>query len=265
MSLVCVTESNLSAAWLRSCEALVQPGVAALGPVVVTVTSFLDGAPAETPAVRALLDATLLDLHRAKGRRGQPLSCETVAGTIFPVSLWAPNADRRQFYGRYLRALPRLQRDGRNRRGLYFARLIQYGRGPCDGNQLEHMIRAFHAGVRRVSAFQATLNDPAKDATLMPLQGFPCLQQIAVHPNRGTGGLAITGFYGTQYLFERAYGNYLGLCRLGHFLAHEMGLRLSRMTCVASHVPLEQSMTKAHARRLINAGREQVELQPTAS
>jgi hypothetical protein len=50
--------------------------------------------------------------------------------------------------------------------------------------------------------------------------------------------LVVTGFYGTQYLFERGYGNYLGLCELGQFAAQEMGLRLVRMTCVAGFAEL---------------------------
>jgi len=49
----------------------------------------------------------------------------------------------------------------------------------------------------------------------------------------GDHELAITGFYATQHLFERAYGNYLGLCNLGRFVAHELDLRLTQMTCVA--------------------------------
>ena len=47
-------------------------------------------------------------------------------------------------------------------------------------------------------------------------------------------GLAVTGFYPTQYMFERAYGNYLGLCRLGNFMAHEMELRLSQVVCIVT-------------------------------
>ena len=34
--------------------------------------------------------------------------------------------------------------------------------------------------------------------------------------------------------FERAYGNYLGLCHLGRFMAHEMGLTLSQVVCIAT-------------------------------
>ncbi len=40
--------------------------------------------------------------------------------------------------------------------------------------------------------------------------------------------------YVTQYMFQRAYGNYLGLSRLGRFMAHEMGLRLDRIICIAT-------------------------------
>lgn len=59
------------------------------------------------------------------------------------------------------------------------------------------------------------------------------MHQVAFAPS-DDGEMAITAFYAMQYLFEKAYGNYLGLCRLGHFMAHELGLRLTQMTCVAS-------------------------------
>ena len=52
--------------------------------------------------------------------------------------------------------------------------------------------------------------------------------------SNGCEGLAVTGFYATQHVFEKAYGNYLGLCRLGQFVAHELGLKLVRMTCVTA-------------------------------
>lgn len=58
------------------------------------------------------------------------------------------------------------------------------------------------------------------------------MQQIAFIPY-GNGEMAVTAFYATQYLFEKAYGNYLGLYRLGNFMAHELGLQLTQMTCIA--------------------------------
>jgi len=59
------------------------------------------------------------------------------------------------------------------------------------------------------------------------------MQQVVFTPC-GNGEMTVTAFYAVQYLFEKAYGNYLGLCRLGNFMAHEMGLRLTQLTCIAS-------------------------------
>ena len=79
-------------------------------------------------------------------------------------------------------------------------------------------------------SLQISCFDPAKDHTGQPVRGFPCLQQISISYD-DDGGLAVNAFYLMQYIFDRAYGNYLGLCHLGEFLAHETDLRFSRMTC----------------------------------
>jgi len=246
-----VVDESLSRAWVRSLATLVEPGVEALTPLVVTVTAFDHGVPREVAGVRALIDDALAELCaqraiRAGTRTREPLTCQGVANTIFPGSMWSPGSDRHLLYKRYRAILPRLKRRG-SPRGLYFERLISYGRGPEDGNQLEHIIKAYKAGLRRTSAFQATVCDPERDARRQPRLGFPCLQQIALHPEGDS--LSLTGFYGTQYVFERAYGNFLGLCGLGRFLAHEMGLTLNRMTCIASYAPFTGG-TRGQARQL---------------
>jgi hypothetical protein len=57
-----------------------------------------------------------------------------------------------------------------------------------------------------------------------------------------------------QYMFRRAYGNYLGLVRLGRFMAHEMGFHCDRVICVASVGKVERhesaGMADAHATQL---------------
>ena len=124
----------------------------------------------------------------------------------------------------------------RNRNGVYFQRLISFGRdasGRNGKNQLEHIIETWQKCNRRRSALQAAVFDPLKDHTHQRRRGFPCLQQVAFAPI-GNGNMSVTGFYATQYIFERAYGNYLGLCHLGQFMAQEMNLRLDRVTCIAS-------------------------------
>ena len=256
-----VVADNLAEAWITAVDKLMQPGIQSIEPLVVTVIGFdAEGRPQESPAVTSLIDAELRAAHEAraeaKGTKPKhgPLTVATAANTIFPESLWNPRMSRHEFYAKYMQMLPRLKRDSRNKRGIYFERLIAYGRGPNGGNQLEHMFQAFARGVKRTSAYQATIADPQTDLTKTPLLGFPCLQQIAVHPSEKAGTLAITGFYGTQYVFERGYGNYLGLARLGRFLAHEMGLRFTRMTCVASYAPVE-GLGKTRGRNLIAAAR----------
>jgi len=236
-----VVERNLSVAWFRAFSALSAPGVKALAPLVISVTGFHDSQPEELLGIRSLLDKALAENTEVNlgsvgdpTKQRNPLTCKGVANTIFPGSLWSPGADRQLLYKRYSAMLPRLKRRG-SPRGLYFERLIAYGRGPQNGNQLEHMIDAYRGGLRRTSAFQATICDPQRDSTRQPRLGFPCLQQIALHPDGDT--LSITGFYGTQYVFERAYGNFLGLCWLGRFLAYEMGLTLKQMTCIAGYAP----------------------------
>jgi len=249
-----VTACNLSVAWYSAFNASAGPGVKAFAPLVVTVTGFKGGEPEEVVGVRSVVDGALAayakekDKKRASTKETDPLTCQTVANTIFPRPLWTPGVDRNALYSRYSAMLSRLKRRG-SPRGLYFERLINYGRGPENGNQLENFIQAYKQNVRRRSAFQATICDPERDSTHQPLLGFPCLQQIALIPEGNT--LSITGFYGTQYLFERAYGNYLGLCWLGHFLAHEMGLSLNRMTCIAAYAPFSAG-TRERARQLAN-------------
>jgi thymidylate synthase len=119
------------------------------------------------------------------------------------------------------------------RYGLYFDRLISYGHSKQKVNQLEYIIktRTEHNNRRR-SALQASVINPHLDHDNMPVRGFPCLQQVSFAPLNG-GGLSITGYYPQQYIIDRAYGNYLGLCRLGHFMANELGLKFVEMNCIA--------------------------------
>ena len=107
-------------------------------------------------------------------------------------------------------------------RGLYFERMVMYGRGPCDGNQLEWILSQFGSrkGVRR-SMLQAATFDPGRDHVASAQLGFPCLDHVSFVPTRA--GLVVNATYATQQVFDKAYGNYLGLTRLGAFMAKEMG------------------------------------------
>src|SRR5260370_33427458 len=69
------------------------------------------------------------ELHSALNEALMASGCatvETVANTLFPYSLWNPSKPREHLFQRYLKILPTLRRDVRNRPGLYFERLISY-------------------------------------------------------------------------------------------------------------------------------------------
>ena len=229
-----VVEKNLSIAWGKAFLNVVESKE--IAPLVVVIEDLENADPPEVPAIRSALDAAL-------GAEERQLSCLEVANTIFPASLWNPDQHRADLYRRYLAIIHRIRRHRGNRYGVYFQRLIAFGsdsESEQDVNQLEHIIGTWNGGNRRRSALQASLVDPRVDHTDQRQRGFPCLQQVAFAPI-GKGGLAVTGFYAKQHMYERAYGNYLGLCRLGRFMAHEMGLTLSQIVCIATPAARDRS------------------------
>ncbi len=218
----CIIEENLSTAWARAF--LLTMERAEVSALSITVTGFDEGVARENVEVRELLDESL----RVNGKQ----SCHTVANTIFPESLWNRRKSHDVLFDRYKRIWPTIKTCPRNRYGVYFQRLISFGRGlKLDGeNQLRNIIDMYRSGNHRRSALQATVLDPVHDHNKQRQRGFPCLQQVGFLPVRGKS-LTIVGFYPLEYIYERGYGNYLGLCRLGRFMAHELRLELVQMTC----------------------------------
>jgi hypothetical protein len=232
---VMINDTDLSRAWSRLLLGVLDGAGTEVSPLVLSVTGFGErGAVPETPAVRQALDQLL----KRKGR----LKVEDVAFTIFPQRLWEMSrGDRVRLFALYRATFPRWQAMNKkaNGRGLYFERMVMYGRGPCDGNQLEWILSQYgsRAGVRR-SMLQATTFDPARDHVASAQLGFPCLQQVSFEPT--AAGLVVNAFYATQQIFDKAYGNYLGLAQLGAFMAHEMDMPLARMNVMVGVAKLER-------------------------
>lgn len=255
-----IIDDNLSHAWARAFLANMSTGDQHISPLTLSVSGFEDGVPPENPSIREALDAAL-------GQHGRQLCAES-ALTIFPYSIWnrlgrPPCAT---IAARYLRMLPRLKaRDPENQYGTYFERMVAYRGRLADGpnaaplNQLEFLI---HDWTRprdrtkrpRQSALQVACFDPAKDHTGQSVRGFPCLQQVSFTYDDDRG-LAVNAYYPTQYLFDRAYGNYLGLGHLGHFMAHELGLKLVRVNCYIGR-PERGNISKAALKPLEQRIRE---------
>lgn len=221
-----ICAASLDEAWVAAVDAACTSRGHEVSPLLVTFEASPDERPVACDGLRRALNEALVSSGHA--------TVETVANTLFPNSLWNPQMNRQKLFRRYLKILPTLREY--NRRGLYFERLINYPgkRAQVGMNQLDHVIETFRLGNHRRSALQAAVLDPATDLNNSRQQGFPCLQQVAFGHNHERGSLNVTAFYPMQYLFERAYGNYVGLTQLGRFMAHEMGLKLERVICVAA-------------------------------
>lgn len=235
---VVISDTNLSRAWAKVLiHAIEGPGTE-ISPLIISLTGFggQDSIP-EIPAVRDALDTLL--------RSRDDFEVATVANTIFPQSVWRiSEGDRRLLYQEYVEALPRYAAmEPMNRDGTYFSRLIAFDVDaktgdrlsrpagiPEDGNQLEFIIKLLQQGkTRRDSAFQASIFDPARDHSTQPYKVFPCMQHLTFIRLEGDG-LGVNAFYATQQIVRKAYGNLLGLCRLGHFVASQTGMTLERVT-----------------------------------
>ncbi len=238
---------NIQEVWLEAFTRLTQPGITSICPFSVTVTDITEELEEPMTRMRQVLDTALLSVSGGR-------TTHTVANTIFPISLWNKNAPREMLYRRFLENVwPSSQKCEGNKRGHYFHRMIAFDE-ITHGNQLEHVIETWleHKNHRH-SALQICIFDPKRDHTNSRQQGFPCLHQVCFTPlgNNGNEGLAVTGFYATQHIFTKAYGNYLGLIRLGHFVAKALGLKLKRMTCFAGVAKLGDKIKREDAQELL--------------
>ena len=227
-----ITEDCVSRAWLKAIRLADACPRKEVPNLVVNIEGITEAGGLEDAIIREAFDQAL----EANGN----FSVSTVANTIFPVSLWRQNLPRRVLFERYLKLWPRINKVRSNRRGTYFQRLISYPDSSDSSlNQLEFVISAYRGGTRRRSALQCGILAPPLDLNATPFQGFPCMQQVAFLPETGNG-LRVAALYPMQYLWARAYGNYLGLINLGRFMAIEMGLELRAMTCIALVAKLDR-------------------------
>ncbi len=256
-----IAEPNLSHVWGRALLHVLSNSKHRLAPLMISVSEFAEGLPAEDPEIRHALDGLL-------AAKTNKFSSKVSALTIFPHDAWLRHGQQpvREFSDWYLRDFfPRLQaRDSHNRRGTYFERMVRFqGSKVKDGaatfdqkNQLQHLVdiwrrdRASGSSPRH-SALQVSILDPVKDHTGGKMLGFPCLQQVSFSYDEDDQ-LAVNAYYPTQYIMDRAYGNYLGLCHLGQFMAKDMGLTIVRLNCFIGLPELGNKWTKKELEPLAN-------------
>jgi hypothetical protein len=258
-----IVDHELSFGWARAFLGVLDGSISEC--FTFTIRGFEGGLPAEDAEIREWVDTSLRS-------RAIPTVAQT-ALSIVPYKHWlkAGRPSVEELAPWYLnQLLPRLKaRSSKNRRGTYFERLVAYSgygrrRGKTEPrivNQLGYVINFWKKAVTngsrpRQSALQLACFDPAKDDNGSVRAGFPCLQQISL-AYKGPGTLELNAYYPTQYLFERGYGNYLGLCQLGHIIAHQLDVRFIALTCFVGR-PVLDGGTKAGHRELAEFLRERL-------
>jgi len=234
--------NNISETWIKVFSTLFHCAKHEISPLVVQI-EILPDEKNEISEVQAILDKFLINENER--------SCNTVADTIFPITLWNRKHNRKNLYNRYRAIWPGINRHLSNRNGTYFQRMIDFNiitDKKNEINQLEHIIITWLKNNHRRSALQVSIFDPRTDHSHSRRKEFPCLQQLAFNPlgRNGINGLEVIAFYANQTIVEKAYGNYLGLYHLGLFMAHEMKLSLRRVTCISSvaKLTLNKSISK---------------------
>jgi hypothetical protein len=232
--IITIEDNNLSRAWAKAFIQVLKRPAGKCPPIIVSIGDFEGPIPPECNEIRAALDAAL------ESNKCNPV--DVSAMVIFPYKLWLQRKDLScdDFSAICTsRLLPRLQAlNTQNRRGTYFERMMSYkcmkDGNPDTVNQLSEVVSRLRGDRHfRATGLQMTCFDPARDHNAQPRLGFPCLQHVGV-TYEGDSGIVVTGFYPSQHIFARAYGNYLGLTHLGLFLADQTKLNLRRIICIAT-------------------------------
>lgn len=230
----------------------------------------------EDPHVRKVFDEFLDAQHL------QPIS--TVASTIFPQALYQPKAGdtaRSRLYQSYEAIYPLLKRHPANRRGTYFHRLIHWSGRKDPFNQLEQTIQRLKGQIPRRNPLSSTYEmslgvmeddggdgletEEAEKASLQiaypgvdnSQMGFPCLSHISL--TYFEKRLHMAAVYRNQFFISKAYGNYVGLSHLLHFICQEIGCEPGELTCLAAHADAELRLGKKNLMNLVQACRRAID------
>jgi thymidylate synthase len=237
-----IKAETISAAWLDAVAFLVGNGGKAVNLAVVFASER------EDQEIRTAYDEFVAEWRAAK-RRPVLYPASTVANTLFPQALYrhGPGVEARERLYRLHERSMRIQKRY-SKKDSYFDRLVNWPSANGEPfNQLEHVIdrlakqlkrngplsSAYEVGVAHPSdglGAEARVYAPGVDKRLM---SFPCLSHISftLVSNR----LHVSAIYRNQDFISRAYGNYLGLARVGGFVAAEAGCELGETLCLATH------------------------------
>lgn len=159
-----------------------------------------------------------------------------VAYTIFPYGFYDLNRDAEKLYKNYWRFFKHTRRSEHSGWGTYFERMIRYPGEKSEVDQLGNIIKSINNRSRNSKAAYTIIIPKPGSENIKPL-GSPCLNYLAIRtePSNESRIINLLAVYRNHDFLERAYGNYLGLCKLLEYIANETGSNVGKVTCISSH------------------------------
>ncbi len=168
-------------------------------------------------------------------------SVETVANTIFPLSLYRRYGAPDFFDVFNTKVLGKVRRNERWS-GYYFERMTNVP--VADGepiNQLTEIIaRIRNDNVKALNKFEVAVFDPRRDVDASPYGG-QCLSFLSFKLLPGpTKTLTLTVMYRNHFYMEKLLGNLIGLGRLMAFIAQESDVNVGSLTVISTHAEIDK-------------------------
>ena len=195
-------------------------------------------------------------------------SVHTVAETIFPLSEYRQHGLRgiTEVYPDEI--FPEIKSSPGNSKGTYALRIVR-GKDPAgnDCRPLEAIIDRLKKQINKKGircAYELSL----EDVQTIPinrndsfLQGFPCLSHLSFKLSRDRSQLHLTAIYRSHYYIQKALGNLLGLARLQHCIANELGINVGKLVChsTLAHLDNPAKLGKKAVDGLINSYKEKLD------
>lgn len=183
-----------------------------------------------------------------------------VAHTIFPYKLYKPGIDRDRLYQKYWRYFKFTRIQPHRGWGTYFERMIRYAPTGDNAQAVDQLATIIDAINGRSSnygaAYTIVIPYPQKDSRR--IMGAPCLNYLTVQVETvgKSKRVSLLAVYRNHDFLERAYGNYLGLCKLLEYIAIETNSEIGSVTCISSHayVPRCKQALYAIAKSALEVG-----------
>lgn len=183
-----------------------------------------------------------------------------VAYTIFPFKIYKAGITTRQrlydVYWRYFKVTRGMDHSGW---GTYFERMIRYPTHMGIVDQLGSIIDNINNRTVNYGAAHVILI-PQPNRDINKIMGAPCLNYLTIQVENskqdGRKTINLLAVYRNHDFRGRAYGNYLGLCKLLCYIATETNSNVGKLTCISSHaeVPNDKRELLQIANSFVNGG-----------